>query len=53
MNLNCDLVSAISKSGNPYTCLVVHITDTCSKRVFLSDAEVELLKLYFGTDLKK
>lgn len=33
-----------SKSGQPYTCLVVKLTPTYEKLVFLSQAELELLK---------
>lgn len=46
MEIKCTLEEGISKkSGNPYTVLVVHLTDTCSKRVFLEPAELELLKM--------
>lgn len=33
------------KSGNKYYCIVIKITDTCEKVVFLDPAELELLKL--------
>jgi len=33
------------KSGKPYMCIVIKITDTCEKVVFLESAEVELLKI--------
>lgn len=40
------IVNAVSsKSGKPYTALDVYITPNTSKRVFLSDAELELLKI--------
>ena len=46
MNLNCTLEEKISKkSGKPYTVLVVQLTDTCSKQIFLEPAEIELLKM--------
>lgn len=33
------------KSGNTYTCIVVKITDSIEKVIFLEPAELELLKL--------
>lgn len=45
MNLKCQLVSKVSSKGNPYTVLTVYLTDTCKKDIFLTDAELELLKL--------
>ncbi len=33
-----------SKSGNLYTCLVIKLTPTYDKLVFLTQAELELLK---------
>lgn len=46
MDIKCTLEENISKkSGNPYTVLVVHLTDTCTKKVFLEQSEIELLKL--------
>ncbi len=39
------IVNAISsKTNNPYSALDVYITPTTKKRVFMSDAELELLK---------
>ena len=35
----------VSKNGNPYKCIVIKITDSCEKVVFLEPAELELLKL--------
>lgn len=35
-----------SKSGNNYTVLIVKLTPTYEKVVFLDSAEVELLKVY-------
>ena len=35
----------ISQKGNPYTVLTIHVTDKVKKMVFLSDAEIELIKL--------
>lgn len=45
MNVKAILVEKTSKSGNPYTCIEVYITPTTKKLVFLSAAELELLKL--------
>ena len=45
MNLKAVLVSKTSKEGKPYNCVEVYITDTIKKIVFLSEAELELLKL--------
>lgn len=44
--VKAEIVHAISKkSGNSYIALDVYITPTTSKRVFLSPAELELLRL--------
>lgn len=45
MEVKCTLEDKISKSGNKYTVLVIHLTDTCTKQVFLDPAEIELLKI--------
>lgn len=45
MEIKAVLVEAISKKGNPYKAIDVYITDTIKKRVFLTQAELELLKL--------
>lgn len=45
MEIKCTLEEKTSKSGNPYTVLVIHLTDTCKKNVFLEPAEIELLKM--------
>lgn len=45
MDIKCTLEEKISKAGKPYTVLVVHLTDTVSKNVFLEPAEIELLKI--------
>lgn len=43
--MKVELKEGTSKNGNKYYYLEVHITPTYSKRVFLDNAEVELLKL--------
>ena len=35
------------KSGKPYQCIVIKLTDTYEKIVFLDNAEVELIKLNY------
>lgn len=35
------------KSGKTYQCLVIKLTDTYEKIVFLDNAEVELLKMNY------
>lgn len=40
----CKLEERTSKAGNPYRCLVIKLTPTYEKIVFLTPAELELLK---------
>lgn len=35
------------KTGKPYQCLVIKLTDTYEKVVFLDTAEIELIKLNY------
>ncbi len=35
------------KTGNTYQCLVIKLTDTYEKVVFLDNAEVELIKMNY------
>lgn len=35
------------KSGKPYQCIVIKLTDTYEKIVFLDNAEVELIKMNY------
>lgn len=46
MELKCSLEERTSKKGDPYEVIVIKLTDTCEKTVFLEPAEKELLKLY-------
>ena len=39
------LETRTSKSGNPYDVLVIKLTDTYEKLVFLEQAELELIKI--------
>ena len=43
--IECNLVQKVSKKGNNYVCLEIHLTDNYKKIVFLDPAEIELLKL--------
>lgn len=52
MNVNAELVEKISKNGNKYVCIEISLTDKVKKVVFLTDAEVELLKLYLSNSSK-
>ena len=36
------------KSGKSYKCVVVKLTDTLEKVIFLEPAEIELLQLKYG-----
>ncbi len=45
MEIKAILVERISKSGNPYTAVEIQLTDTLKKLVFLTPAELELLKM--------
>jgi len=50
MNLSAKLEERMSqKSGKPYFCIVVRITDTYEKLVFLERAEVELIRATSAT----
>lgn len=35
------------KSGKPYQCIIIKLTDTYEKIVFLDNAEVELIKMNY------
>lgn len=43
MPIECKLVKRVSKEGNEYTCIEINLTDTYIKRVFLTQAEKELI----------
>lgn len=45
MNIKAELVQRVSKNGNPYVAIEVSLTDNIKKLVFLTQAELELLKL--------
>ena len=50
MEVKATLEERTSKSGNYYQVLVIHLTDTYEKLVFLEKAEIELLKVKNETD---
>ena len=52
MNVPAKLEQRTSKAGSQYFCIVVNITDTVEKLVFLDKAELELIKLTHGKGLK-
>lgn len=41
----CFLEERTSKKGTTYQCIVIKLTDRLEKLVFLTDAELELLKM--------
>lgn len=43
--IDATLEERVSKKGTTYQCIVIKITDNIEKLVFLTSAEVELLKL--------
>lgn len=45
MDVKAKLVEKVSKKGNSYVCIEVYLTPNIKKLVFLTDAEVELLRL--------
>lgn len=45
MDLKATLKEATSKSGNNYTYVSIMLTDSLEKKVFLEQAEIELLKI--------
>lgn len=51
MEIKCTLEEKTSKKGNAYTVLVVHLTDSCKKYVFLENSEIELLKMKQNDDM--
>lgn len=45
MDVKATLKDGVSKAGNPYTYISIMLTDTLEKKVFLEQAEIELLKM--------
>ena len=50
MDLKCTLETRTSKEGKPYEVIVIKLTETYEKLVFLDTAEKELLKLSGQTE---
>lgn len=48
--IDCRLEERTSKKGNTFMCLVIKLTDNYEKLVFLTSAEIELIKTYYNTD---
>ena len=46
MNIKAELVQRLSKKGTPYVAIEVTIAPNIKKLVFLTNAELELLKIY-------
>lgn len=42
--VDATLTERVSKKGNTFQCIVLKLTDTYEKMVFLDNAELELLK---------
>ncbi|MBQ7136775.1 MAG: hypothetical protein IJO43_02205 [Bacilli bacterium] len=42
--LDATLEERTSKNGNKYQCIIIKLTDTYEKKVFLDAAELELVK---------
>ena len=47
MDLKCSLTTKLKKDGTPYEVIVIKLTDTYEKLVFLEQAEKELIKLAY------
>ena len=50
MDVKCRLETRTSREGKPYEVLVIQLTSTYEKLVFLDSAEKELLKLSNNTE---
>lgn len=48
MKVNCEVVEKTSKLGNKYVALEVEISPNYKKVIFLSKAELELLKAIYN-----
>lgn len=53
MEVRAELVTRVSKKGNTYTAIEIYLTDNLKKLVFLTDAELELLKITTSSNYKK
>ena len=53
MELKCSLTTKLNKEGKPYEVIVIKLTDTYEKFVFLESAEKELVKMAYGNQTEK
>lgn len=53
MKLNCTLETRLSKNGKEYQVVVIKLTDKSEKLVFLSPAELELLRVFNQNNVNK
>ncbi|CDE37747.1 unknown [Mycoplasma sp. CAG:472] len=53
MIVNAELVEKVSKAGKKYICVELYLTGSVKKTVFLTDAEVELIKLFYSNKTDK
>lgn len=51
--LKATLVKRTSKKGTDYECIMIQLTPNCEKAVFLTSAELELIKMSTGNLDKK
>lgn len=50
IKLPCSLKELESKKGSKYIALVVQLTPSLKKTIFLDPAELEVIKLYYAHD---
>lgn len=48
VELDATLEERVSKKGNSYYCVVLHLTNGYDKVIYLEQAEVELVKLAYA-----
>lgn len=53
MVITAELVNKVSKNGKSYVCVELYLTDNVKKTVFLTDAEVELVKMFYSQKANK
>lgn len=53
MKVNGEIKEGTSKNGNKYYYISVKLTPTYEKKVFLDNAELELIKLILNNDNNK
>ena len=51
MKLDAALVEKVStRTCKPYVCVEIFVTDKVKKTVFLTDSEIELIRLFYGSN---